>query len=63
MTNRLLQRKQMVKEHKKLSLIICLLVLGCKCSSAVISKVPLKPLEFLYELISSNVLVHAEGES
>lgn len=31
MTNRLLQRKQMVKEYRKIPLIISLLVLGCKC--------------------------------
>lgn len=47
MTNRLLQRKQMVKEYIKLALIICLLVLGCKCSLATISKGPLKTPEFL----------------
>lgn len=47
MTNRLLQRKQMVKEYRKIPLIISLFVLGSKCFLATIKKGPLNPPELL----------------
>lgn len=47
MTNRLLQRKQMVKEYRKIPLIISLFVLGSKCFLATIKKRPLNLPELL----------------